>query len=79
MLTYHPFRERIEGVRLLIRDNIIPGREEEAYSLIRSLHLYNGDFLEGYLTPYMCDEGGEAVLPGLWIAVLMSGTATKIV
>jgi hypothetical protein len=79
LLAYQPFRERIEGVRLLIRDNIIPGREKEAYSLIRSLLLYNGDFLEGYLTPYMADEGGEAVLPGLWIAVLMSGTASKIV
>ena len=79
LLAYQPFRERIEGVRLLIRDNIIPGREKEAYSLIRSLLLYNGDFLEGYLTPYMVGEGGEAVLPGLWIAVLMSGTAAKIV
>ena len=79
LLAYQPFRERIEGVRLLIRHNIIPGREKEAYSLIRSLHLYNGDFMEGYLTPYASDEGGEAVLPGLWIAVLMSGTAAKIV
>ena len=79
LLAYHPFRERIEGVRLLIRDNIVPGREKEAYSLIRSLHLYNGDSLEGYLTSYTSDEGGEAVLPGLWIAVLMSGTAAKIV
>lgn len=79
LLAYQPFRERIEGVRLLVRENITARRENEAYSLIRSLHLYNGDFLEGYLTQYMIDEGGEAVLPGLWIAVLMSGTAAKIV
>jgi len=77
LLAFHPFRERIEGVRLLIRDNIILGREKEAYSLITSLHIYTGDFLEGYLTPYMCDEGGEAVLPGLWMAALMSETAVK--
>ena len=78
LLAGHTFRERIEGVRLLIRENISAGREKEAYSLIWSLLIYNSGFLDGYLTPYMIDEGGEEVLPGLYIAVLMSGTAGKI-
>jgi hypothetical protein len=78
ILADYPFRERIEGVRLLIRENIIAGREKEAFSLFRTFAIYTTGFLDEYLTSSMMAEGGERVIPGLWIATLISRTAGEI-
>lgn len=78
ILANYPFRERIECIQLLIREKNIDGREKEAFSLFRTFLIYTTDFLDEYLTSSMMSEGGEKVIPGLWIATLISRTAGEI-